>query len=115
MPALGCPQVTVRALLRHTRTQPARPPNGHLVLAARLRPVLDIVFLGWEAFAELTVLEVGDGVFAVGDILGEEVVEVVVDERVVDTAGIAEGREEDEAVEEVAEAASWSLGRRRGY
>jgi hypothetical protein len=62
-----------------------------------------------EASAELALLEVGYRIFAEGDVFGEEVVEVVGDEGVVDAAGVAEGREDDEGEEEVAEASAWFL------
>jgi Ran GTPase-activating protein (RanGAP) involved in mRNA processing and transport len=59
-----------------------------------------------EAAPELALLEIPDRVFAEGDVFGEEVVEVVRDEGVVDAAGVAEGAEDEEAEEEVAEAAA---------
>ena len=61
---------------------------------------------GVEAAPELALLEVGHCVLAEGHVFGEEVVEVVGEEGVVDAAGVAEGGEEDEGEEEVAEAAA---------
>jgi hypothetical protein len=67
--------------------------------------------LGREALAELALLEVGHGILAARNVLGEEVVEVVAVERVVDTAGVSKSREDDEGQEEAAETARLRLDR----
>jgi len=48
-----------------------------------------LVLLGREALAVGALLEIGDSILAIGYVLGEKVVKVVVDERVVDAAGVA--------------------------
>lgn len=63
-----------------------------------------------EALAELALFEVGDGIFAEGNVLREEVVEVVVHEGVVDAARVAKDGEDDETDEEAAEAATGLFG-----
>lgn len=94
------PEIT---LLRSLRGQTAALADGDLILSAHLRPVLVLNRARGEAPAELALLEVGHGIFAAGDVLGEEVVEVVAVERVVDTASVAESREDDQSQEETAE------------
>jgi hypothetical protein len=42
-----------------------------------------------EALAELALFEVSDRIFTEGDVLGEEVVEVVADQRIVDTTRVS--------------------------
>jgi hypothetical protein len=102
-----CTKITICSL----RGQTAALANGNLVLSAHLGPVLDIDRTGRKTSAELAFLEVSHGILAAGDVLGEEVVEVVAVERVVDTAGVSESREDDESQEEAAEAAWLGLDR----
>jgi hypothetical protein len=62
-----------------------------------------------KATPKLALFEVGDGVFTEGNVFGEEIVEVVTDEGVVDSTCVAQGAENEECDEEVAEAAAWFL------
>ena len=91
--------------------QAAALANGDLVLSAHLRPVLVVHGLGREASAEFALLKVGHSILAARDVLGEEVVEVVAVERVVDTTGVSESGEDDKGQEEAAETARLGLNR----
>lgn len=86
----------------------AVPANLHLMLSTDLGVVAGLESLG-EALAELAVLEIGHGILASGNILGEEVVEVVRDERVVDTASVAKCGQDEKRGQETAEAARLGL------
>lgn len=61
-------------------------------------------------------LEVQDGLLAEGDVFGEEVVKVVVDARVPDTATISNSSEHNQGEDKVSESSKEALllGRQRG-
>lgn len=54
-----------------------------------------------ELLSEVEFLEIENGLLAEGDVLGEEVVELVVDARVPDAASEGEGAEQDERDDEI--------------
>ena len=93
------------ALIRGLSGKTAALADGHLVLSAHLRPVLALDRARRETLAELALFEVGHGILAARNVLGEEVVEVVALERVVDTTRVAQRRQNDEGQEEAAETA----------
>ena len=82
--------------------------NADLVLAADLRVMAVLELATRETLAELALLEVCDGVLAKRYVLGEEVVEVVREKRVVDTASETERRQEEESGQEASETATAS-------
>ena len=92
-------------LLDGAGRQAAPSRDGDLVLSRDLGVQPGVASTAGEAPAELALLKVGDGVLAVGHVLGEEVVEVVRDERVPHAAGVAQAGQDGEADEELAEGA----------
>ena len=90
--------------------QSAPAGDSDLVLALDLLVEPGLVGAGREAALELALLKVCHGILAEGNELGEEVVEVVRDERVVDTAGVAETGEDGEPQQEAAEPVLLGLG-----
>lgn len=107
MPA-ALTKVRTALALSHTRSDTALTTDGHLILAACLRPVSVPHVPTTKALSELAIFEICHCIFSIGDVLGEEVMKVVVDQRIVDTAGVAKGREEEEGKDEVAESVSFS-------
>jgi hypothetical protein len=87
-----------------------------LVLAADLRVMAVLELAARETLAELALLKVCDSVLAKGYVFGEEVVEVVRDERVVDTTGETKRRQKEEGGQEATETTTASgLGCRSCY
>lgn len=88
--------------------------DGDLVLASDLWVVAVLDLANWEPFPKLALLEVSNCILATWDVFGEEVVEVVGNERVVDTTSVAEGRENDQSGQESPETAGalWLWERR---
>lgn len=97
-------------VLGNARGQAALAGDGDLLLARDLLVQTRLLAAGREAALELALLKVGDGILAKGHELGEEVVEVVRHERVVDAAGIAETRQDGQPQQEATEAALLRLG-----
>ena len=90
--------------------------NLDLVLAADLGVMAVLELATGETLAELALLEVCNGVLAKGYVFGEEVVEVVRDERVVDTTSETKGRQQEESGQEASETTTASgLGCRASY
>ncbi|GJC84915.1 hypothetical protein ColLi_07753 [Colletotrichum liriopes] len=87
--------------------------GGDLDLAAGVSS-LELVRDVGEPLAEVGLLEVEDGLLAKGNILGEEVVEVVIDTRVPDTAAETNGAEDGEGQDEVSQPAEEALLLRGG-
>jgi hypothetical protein len=54
-----------------------------------------------ELLSEVEFLEIENGLLAEGDVLGEKVVELVVDARVPDSTSEGEGAEQDERDDEI--------------
>jgi hypothetical protein len=80
----------------------------NLVLTADLGVMAVLELAAGETLAELALLEVCDGILAEGYVFGEEVVEVVRDERVVDTTGETKRRQKEEGGQEATEATTAS-------
>ena len=99
------PQIGRLLLLGYLWRQPALLADGDLVLATDLRIALLLDLTDGEAAAVLALFEICDGILAKGNVLGEEVVEIIGDERVVDTASVAEGGQDEERGQEASETA----------
>ena len=108
MGALGAQVALV--LLGWARRQAAPSRDGDLVLARDLRVQSRFSSAAGESSPELALLKVCNGILSIGNVFGEEVVEVVRDERVPDTAGVTEAGEDGEPEKELAEDASLLLG-----
>ena len=108
--------VSVRADVVNLCCQATVLSNLDLVLAADLGVMAVLELAARETLTELALLEVCDGVLAKGYVFGEEIVEVVRDERVVDTTSETKRRQKEEGGQEASEATAASgLGCRTSY
>jgi hypothetical protein len=107
--------VTARLLLGDIPRQAAlaRDCDGLALVAGSTLDAVGLAGSVGESSVEVTLLEVKHALFAVGDVLGEEVVEVIGLESQEDATTISKAGGQDEVEQETTEAASLSR-RNRG-
>src|SRR4051812_3129327 len=89
-----------RVLLSNLRPKAALARDGDFVLARNLRMQTRCTSSAGDPSSKFALLKVSNSVFGKGNVLSEEVVEVVRDQRVPDTTGVSQRRQDDQLKEE---------------